>query len=167
MIKSKIANAAAKAKKEGKKDMPQKEAAPKSDNPPASANKKAAEGSMMEAYIKKTATVTLKTPDQLGPNAKQNSEQAPPKVEGANAGNSNPQQQQLPPAPRGPKQIDTKPAQIVPHDPATETDVSKASDAAKKAPANEGPLDPNGPPRKQKTQLDVEAMMQPPPKEQV
>lgn len=93
MIKSKIANAAAKAKKEGKKSMPQKEAAPKSDNPPASPNKKAAEGSMMEAYIKKTATVTLKTPDQLGPNAKKNSEQAAPKVEGANAGNSNPQQQ--------------------------------------------------------------------------
>ena len=48
---------------------------------------------MMEAYIKKTATVALKTPDQLGPNAKQNSEQAPPKVEGAKAETSNPEQQ--------------------------------------------------------------------------
>ena len=90
MIKSKIANAAAKAKKEGKKSMPQKEAAPKSDNPPASPNKKAAEGSIMEAYIKKTATVALKTPDQFGPNAKQNSEQAPPKIEKANDGNNTP-----------------------------------------------------------------------------
>ena len=93
MIKSKIANAAAKAKKEGKKSMPPKETPPKSDNPPASPNKKAAEGSMMEAYIKKTVPVTLKTPDQLGPDAKKNSEQAPPKVEKAGDGNSNPEQQ--------------------------------------------------------------------------
>ena len=174
MIKSKIANAAAKAKKEGKKGMPQKEAAPKSDNPPASANKKPAEGSIMEAYIKKTATVALKTPDQLGPNAKQNSEAPPPKVQKANDGNnnSNQPQQQLPPAPRGGKQIDTKPAQIVPHEPAAETDVSRASDAAKKPSANEGgPMDPAGPPRKQKTQLDrvldVPPQMKSPPADQI
>ena len=72
----------------------------------------------------------------------------------------------MPPPPRGQKQIDTKPAKIVPHDPAAETDVSRASDAAKK-PLPEGPMDPAGPPRKQKTQLDVESLMKPPPAEQI